>query len=106
MNNDEKRSDGLISEWDVVRVIEEMNTTRLQEDVVGLLAREPELMMVVTDRMSKIWPLIDGREFSFEQRQKLERQLQLLLWVPMVLLDRAHRRLWDKFLPDEGDAPT
>jgi hypothetical protein len=93
-------TDALISPADVRQIKDDIVTHKWHEAIYEMLQREPELVLVFSDRLEKIYALLEQAIPDAEQRQRLERQIHLLLWVPMVLLNRAHRRLWESFLPD------
>lgn len=114
MNDTTKRNDFLITESDIGDLKAQINRGDFMQVVYELCAREPELAFVVSERFSRILTLLEPAMPTDEQQALITKHLSLLVWPPLLLLDRAHRRAWDGFLPleemeetenDEGEEP-
>lgn len=94
-------TDALVTPEDVIQIKAEINRGELKRLVLELTVREPEVMIVLSEKFDLVTTLLDGAGLSIKQRAVLMKQLSLLAWMPLLLSDRAHRRSWDDFLPSE-----
>jgi len=93
-------TDAIIREADIRQINKDIETHVWHHAIYELLRREPELALVFGERLGKINTLLEQAISDPNLRQRLETQIYLMMWVPMILLDRAHRRLWEDFLPE------
>jgi hypothetical protein len=98
--------DASITETDVEHVKRDIQTRVWHAEVIGLMEREPQLMQVVVLQEERIRRML-ARSVPFSQdRERLHREMQLLVWSALILLDRSHRRLWTDFLPADPSQPA
>jgi hypothetical protein len=102
--NEKIRTDILITLKDVDQVRTDVQSGCWKTAVYDLLGREPELAVAVSRRFQHIQRVLSRFEIPAKDWQYITHQMSLLAWVPAVLIDRAHRRLWDGFLPSEETA--
>lgn len=96
-------TDALITAEDVQNVIACINRGEFKRLVYELIALEPELAIMVSEKYDVVTSIIDGATMSIKNRAVLRNQLSLLVWSPLVLLARVHRRSWMDFLPTEKE---
>ena len=94
-------TDALVTADDVSQIKAEVDRADFRKLVYELVAREPELGILISEKYDYITTMLDGAGLSVRQRGVLYRQLPLLFWAPVIVLDRAHRRGWNDFLPSE-----
>lgn len=104
MSNDSNH-DCIVKEDDVLRLKGDIDRGQLAHLVYGLVERETELAIAIAERFDLVSSLVESCGMSIRARASLSKQLALLAWMPALLLDRAHRRNWDEFLPSTGDSP-
>ena len=97
-------TDALVTAEDVLQIKAEINRGDLKRLVLELTVREPEVMILLSEKFDLVTTLLDGAGLSIKQRAVLMKQLSLLAWMPLLLSDRAHRRSWNDFLPSEPAA--
>ncbi|HEY8668173.1 MAG TPA: hypothetical protein VIL86_16110 [Tepidisphaeraceae bacterium] len=93
------KSDALITAADIDQIQHEVVRGEFQRLVFELLVREPELAVAISDRFNKITKMHEAALLTIKQRCDLSKQLALLVWLPVLLMDRANRRSWEDFLP-------
>lgn len=101
-------SDNIVSEEDFILINAAIRREQYINVVSPLMEREPELAINIARRNDRLNTLLDAAVMSPETRQAIRKQILFLSWVPLLVLDRAHRRQWDDFLPAEtaeGEAP-
>jgi hypothetical protein len=96
-------SDALVREADVRQIAKDIADKKWFDAVCDILMREPELVLVFVDEMEAVTSRLEQFVPDAAQRERLRRQILRAIWVPMVLLDRAHRKQWDELLPADGD---
>jgi hypothetical protein len=96
-------SESIISDADVQQINDDIMSRKWHDAICEMMMREPSLTVDFGDRLEKLEALLQQTIPNARQRERLTKQIYLLVWVPLILLDRAHRRLWDGFLPDETD---
>ena len=92
-------TDALITPADVERIKADVGKGIWKLAVFEMVVREPELIMLITERFDKMLGILERRGMTAEQRDEFSKQMSLLVWTPLILLSRAHRREWDSFLP-------
>jgi hypothetical protein len=97
-------TDALITAEDVMNIKAEIDRGNFKRMVYELVIREPELAIALAQQFDLVTTLLQGAAMSIKQRAVVEKQLTLLVWTPVLLLDRGHRRSWDDFLPSEDAA--
>lgn len=95
------KSDALITAADIEQIQHEIVAGNFQQLVYGLLIREPELAVAISDRFGKITKMHEAALLTIKQRCDLSKQMALLVWLPILLMDRANRRTWEDFLPTQ-----
>ena len=68
-----------------------------------MIAREPEIAFGVSERFDRLLTLIASLNLTEQHRDSLTKQMSLLVWSPLLALERAHRRQWNDFLPSTDD---
>lgn len=94
-------TDALITAEDVENVKACINRGDFKRLVYELIALEPELAIMVSEKYDLVTSILEGASMSIKNRAVLSNQLSLLVWSPLVLLARVHRRSWNDFLPTE-----
>ncbi len=94
-------TDALVTAEDVENVKACINRGEFQRLVYELVALEPELAIMISEKYDLVTTILDNASLSVKNRAVLSRQLSLLVWSPLVLLARVHRRSWNDFLPSE-----
>lgn len=94
-------TDALITVEDVQNLKACINRGDFKRLVYELIAMEPELAIMVSEKYDLVTSIIDGATMSNKNRDVLRNQLSLLVWSPLILLARVHRRSWMDFLPTE-----
>ncbi len=94
-------TDALITAEDVMNIKAEIDRGNFKRMVYELVIREPELAIALAQKFDLVTTLLQGATMSIKQRAVVEKQLTLLVWTPLLLLNSAHRRGWDDFLPSE-----
>ena len=94
-------TDSLLSAADVLQIKADVNRGEFKRMEFELVSREPELAIAVSEKYDLVTTILEGAGLSIKQRAVLSKQLSLLVWTPLLLLDRAHRRGWNDFLPSE-----
>jgi hypothetical protein len=97
-------NDCFVKEDDVLKLKGEIDRGEFAHLVYGLVERETELAIAIAERFDLVSSLVEGCSLSIRARASLTKQLALLAWMPALLLDRAHRRSWDEFLPSDVGA--
>jgi len=64
---------------------------------------EPELALVVSSRVNRIKRMLQNCNLKEEQFAAVMRQINMLAVEPLAVLHRAQRRLWEQFLPEDGE---
>lgn len=95
------KSDGFITAADVEQIQHDVVAGEFQRLVYGLIIREPELAVAISERFEKITKMHEAALLTIKQRCDLAKQMSLLVWLPVLLMDRANRRNWEDFLPSE-----
>lgn len=93
------KSDAFITAADVEQIQHEVVAGEFQKLVCGLIIREPELAVAISERFEKITKMHEAALLTIKQRCDLSKQMALLVWLPVLLMDRANRRSWEDFLP-------
>lgn len=94
-------TDALVTAGDVLRIKTQISRGDFKRLVYELVSREPELVIAISERFDLVTTMLERAALSDKQRADLMPQLSLLTWTHVLLLDRAHRRHWDDFLPSE-----
>lgn len=94
-------TDALITAEDVMNIKAEIDRGHFKRMVYERVIRKPELAIALAQKFDLVTTLLQGATMSIKQRAVVEKQLTLLIWTPVLLLARAHRRSWDDFLPSE-----
>lgn len=97
-------TDALVTDEDVSRLKESIARGDLKRQVYELVAREPELAIALAHKFELAWTLVLSLSLTDQQRSTIEKELTQLAWMPVLLMDRGHRRSWDGFLPSEDVA--
>jgi hypothetical protein len=95
-------TDALVTPQDVSQIKAEINRRELQQLVHRLAISEPEIAVLIAEQNAKIFSLLDETHLPSGHVALFRRYLALVTWTPLILLDRAHRREWNDFLPSEN----
>lgn len=93
--------DALVTADDFPQLKTEIDRGEFKRLVDELVAREPELTIALAEKYDLISTMLEGAPLSIKNRAMLSKHLCLAVWAPLLLLDRAHRRNWNDFLPSE-----
>jgi len=94
-------TDALVTVADVEQIKAEVVRGDFKRLVLELVVREPDLTIAVSERYDHILSMLERAMLTIKQRADLSKQMSLLVWLPILLMGRAHRREWDDFLPTE-----
>lgn len=97
-------SESLITDADLAQAKVEANPADLQRNMLALFAREPKLAEVLAPHWNHIERMCDALKLNDHQKEMLGAQISFMTSESLLLLDRAHRRLWDGFLPASSTA--
>lgn len=89
---------------DVLQIKGQIDRGDFQRLVLEFVIREPELAVLVSEKYDLILTMLECASLSIKHRVILKKHLSLLVWTPLLLLNQAHRRGWDDFLPSEDAA--
>ena len=103
--NNTIRTDALVTEADVEQIKTDVEDGEWKRAIFEYVVREPELAILIADRFEKMLNLLQSAGLTPRERWHFSKQMSLLVWTPVVLLDRAHRREWRDFLPSDEVAP-
>ncbi len=102
MGNSNGRTDAMVSIADVNEMKRKIMNGEWALAAEELMTREPEIAFLVATKFDKILaklheanPAVPDSYFS--------RELFMLVWRPLIMLDYAHRRQWEDFLPQDED---
>jgi hypothetical protein len=95
--------ESIISGADVQQINDGIMSRKWHDAICEMMMREPNLTVDFSDRLEKLEALLQQTIPIARQRERLTKKIYLLVWVPLILLDQAHRRFWDGFLPDAAD---
>ena len=96
--------DAIVTAEDFVQLKAEIDRGGFKRLVDELVAREPELTIALSEKYGLITTLLEGAPLSIKNSAMLSKHLCLADWAPLLLLDRAHRRNWNDFLPSDDTA--
>ena len=99
MSKTSKITDGLVIGEDFIHFQDATNRGEFKQLVFDLCQREPEIVFGIAEQFDLVLSLLNGASMSIKQRAILERKITLMLWIPLLVLERAHRRAWEDFLP-------
>jgi len=101
MKNKTVLTDALVTADDVLKLKAQVDSGDFKRLVWELVAQEPELAIALSEKFNLVTTILQGATMSIKQRAVVEKQLTLLVWMPLLLLERSHRRAWTDFLPSE-----
>lgn len=96
MNNDTR-----ISEHDLKVLRHRMDKSGWTKAALALFDKEPVLAQHMADEFEAVRQRLRKAGLSADQVETLLPLLARLALEPVLLVDRAHRQLWDDFLPTE-----
>jgi hypothetical protein len=93
--------DAIVTADDFLHLKAEIDRGEFKRLVDELVAREPELTIALSERYDLIATMLESAPLSIRNRAMMSKHLCLAVWAPLLLLDRAHRRNWNDFLPSD-----
>jgi hypothetical protein len=99
------KTDSMISEADIQQARDDIATREWHKAIEGLMERESDLFIDISLQLQRITELVEATGASPQHRERLIQRVHIVLWTSLIVLDRSHRRLWNEFLPDDGNQP-
>jgi hypothetical protein len=107
MSKNIKLTDGLVAESDFILLRKSINRGELQRLVLELWEREPEIAVGVSEQFDFVLKLLSTVSMTAQHRAKVINHLSILTWSSALVIESAHRRAWEDFLPSiETTKPT